>query len=417
MTEFHRMDLQQSNPKTYFLVFVVPIAVLFIHALLQYSDGIWISDPTSMNIGRQILQNKQQQQQQQQQQQKAHSNYNKDEQERTIVVYTGPTSLDRSTGKNELYLRNFDYFLAHKGVDCSSQHHRHHHHHDTIITLSEETYHHYTTQNQQFQHLMNECGPKALRVVQRQDTCYDLGSIHLVLNDADNFDLTPYDYFVYLNCGVVGPLWWSSDLPWTTFFTSLLNDRVKMSGLSANCRHRDGFSAHLQSMAFALDPRGLEIVRNSGAIYDCMKGNDAMTMTDKMDLIGRYELGMSRAIFEQGYSISSWLWSLGRNSNSVSHGTGQRQVHEPVVMHDPNHKCRDVWYVDPFLRISSNYPRRSPSWNMTFFKTSRFIPPDILEEVGYELTNKPMKDLVGDYSKAVASRFWAFQMVQSVFVE
>mmetsp|Transcript_13115 Transcript_13115/g.31060 ORF Transcript_13115/g.31060 Transcript_13115/m.31060 type:complete len:104 (+) Transcript_13115:198-509(+) len=74
---------------------------------------------------------------------------------------------------------------------------------------------------------MEECGSDALRVVKRQDTCYDLGSIHLVLNGGV-LDLTKYDYFVYLNCGVVGPFWWDNAVSWTTFFTSLLNDQVKM---------------------------------------------------------------------------------------------------------------------------------------------------------------------------------------------
>eukprot|EP00545_Synedropsis_sp_CCMP1620_P001675 CAMPEP_0119024156 /NCGR_PEP_ID=MMETSP1176-20130426/31345_1 /TAXON_ID=265551 /ORGANISM="Synedropsis recta cf, Strain CCMP1620" /LENGTH=106 /DNA_ID=CAMNT_0006979373 /DNA_START=27 /DNA_END=343 /DNA_ORIENTATION=- len=34
-----------------------------------------------------------------------------------LVAYSGPTSLERSKGKNELYLRNLDFFLKH-GVDC-----------------------------------------------------------------------------------------------------------------------------------------------------------------------------------------------------------------------------------------------------------------------------------------------------------
>mmetsp|Transcript_13117 Transcript_13117/g.31063 ORF Transcript_13117/g.31063 Transcript_13117/m.31063 type:complete len:189 (+) Transcript_13117:196-762(+) len=164
---------------------------------------------------------------------------------------------------------------------------------------------------------MEECGPDALRVVKRQDTCYDLGSIHLVLNGGV-LDLTKYDYFVYLNCGVVGPFWWDNAVSWTTFFTSLLNDQVKMSGLSAHCINRNGYQAHIQSMAFALDRKGLEIVRDSRAIYDCGMDNQAMTLADKTDLIGRYELGMSRAIFDEGYSISSWLWTLGRHNNNSS---------------------------------------------------------------------------------------------------
>jgi hypothetical protein len=316
---------------------------------------------------------------------------------RTVVVYTGPTQLDRHIGKNELYLRNFEYFLSHRGVDCD--------HHDTIVTLSDETYDFYMQNNTLLQTLTKTCGT-ALRIVRRQDTCYDMGSIHLVLN---TFDIHQYDYFVYLNCGVVGPLWWdvssTATLSWTQFFTSLLTDQVKMAGLSTNCRNRDGFQAHIQSMAFALDKVGLEIIQESGAIYDCGQDNTGMTLNDKFDLIGRYELGMSRAIFSKGYSISSWLWSFG----SIHH--------EPVVIHKPNEFCRDVWNIDPFLKITGGYPLKSPSWNLTFFKTSRFIPPDILNEVGYKLETDAMKDLVVEYHQGLAKRFFAFQLHHSAFVE
>jgi hypothetical protein len=158
-------------------------------------------------------------------------------------------------------------------------------------------------------------------------------------------------------------------------------------------------------MAFALDKAGLEIIQESGAIYDCAQDNTVMTLEDKYDLIGRYELGMSRAIFSKGYSISSWLWSFGSTH------------HEPVVIHKPNQFCRDVWNVDPFLKITGGYPLKSPSWNLTFFKTSRFIPPDILNEVGYKLETDAMKDLVVEYHQGLAKRFFAFQLHHSAFLE
>ena len=427
MAEFHQLDVRVNARANIWIICGVFFVLLFFHALLEYSD-VWVTSHEAFSIGLQIqkqlalqantntqravTQVDEQQQQKNQQQQKQQQ---KQKQKQTVVVYTGPTSLDRSTGKNELYLRNFDYFLAHKGVDCSM--------HDTIITLSEETYNYYMKDdgNSRLIQLMQECNNDSLKVLKRQDVCYDLGSIHLVLN---TFDLTKYDYFVYLNCGVVGPLWW--DVPsvsWTTFFTSLLTDQIKMSGLSTNCQYSGDYQAHIQSMAFALDRTGLEIVRASDAIYDCGMENAVMREEDKLDLIGRYELGMTRAIFAQGYSISSWLWSRGRDgtrgrgktNNNSNPGGGK--VHEPVVIHSSYHQCYTVWQVDQFLIVSSNYPRHHPSWNLTFFKTSRFIPPDVLDEVGYELTNQPMQDLVTDYSKGLTSRFWAFQMMQSVFVE
>ena len=123
-----------------------------------------------------------------------------DNNKRTVVVYTGPTSLKRTVGKNELYLANFEYFLRHKGIDCD--------YHDTILTLSDETYNYYLgKENTILGKLQETCGT-ALKVIRRDDTCYDLGSVHLVFN---TIDLSKYDYFVYLNCGVVGPLWWNEN--------------------------------------------------------------------------------------------------------------------------------------------------------------------------------------------------------------
>ena len=53
-----------------------------------------------------------------------------------IVVYSGPTSLDRSLGKNDLYLKNFDYFLQ-NGIDCEHQ--------DTVLVLTKEVATHYAS--------------------------------------------------------------------------------------------------------------------------------------------------------------------------------------------------------------------------------------------------------------------------------
>jgi hypothetical protein len=319
---------------------------------------------------------------------------------KTVVVYTGPTSLARSIGKNELYLDNFEYFLSHGGIDCDK--------HDTIVTLSDETYSFYMDNNKLLKQFAASCG-SALTVLRRKDTCYDLGSVHLVTNTVD---LTKYKYFVYLNCGVVGPLWWGNDvsfssLPWTYFFTSLLNDQVKMSGLSINCKSRSTYSTHIQSMAFALDQQGLETVLKSGAIYDCKQSNTNMDLIAQQNLIERYELGMSRAILDSGYNIASWLSTLGAHNRN-----------RPLVIdNSDDHHCRDVWYADQFLRISGGYPSASDSMNLTFFKTSRFITPDILDEVGYKMESKEMKELELNYRRGLNERFLTHHRLRSTFVE
>eukprot|EP00980_Cylindrotheca_fusiformis_P012060 scaffold2887_cov127-Cylindrotheca_fusiformis.AAC.2 len=293
----------------------------------------------------------------------------------TVVVYTGPTQLNRTKGKNELYLRNFEYFLWHNGVDCENHH--------TIITLGDATYNYYMQEDTVLQRLATTCG-NALRVIRREDTCYDMGSMYLVLN---TFDLSQYENFVYLNCGVTGPRFWdSATISWTRFFTSLLNDQIKMAGLSVNCQfmgRRD--KTHVQSMAFALDKIGLDIIQTSGAVYDCHKNNTAMIKKDKVELVDRYEIGMSRAILQSNYSITAWF----------SSGNALRP--EPVIYSSNIGRCQDVWNVRHLRVHSLGCPPESPSCNLTFFKTSRFIPPDISKEVGFQMLNNQMKRLLTWY--------------------
>eukprot|EP00980_Cylindrotheca_fusiformis_P020771 scaffold7755_cov104-Cylindrotheca_fusiformis.AAC.16 len=313
----------------------------------------------------------------------------------TVVVYTGPTQLNRTEGKNELYLRNFEYFLSHNGVDCKSHH--------TIVTLSDATYNYYMQEDSVLQRLAATCG-NALRVIRREDTCYDMGSMYVVLN---TFDLSQYDYFVYLNCGVTGPLFWNSaTISWTRFFTSLLNDQIKMAGLSVNCRQTRSDMTHIQSMAFALDKIGLGIIQTSGAVYDCHKGNTAMTEKDKLDLIGRYEIGMSQAILQSNYSITAWFWTSGKFFHP-----------EPAIFSSTRGDCRDIWSAEGLLKRSWGCPPKSPSCNLTFFKTSRVIPPDISKEVGYRVENAEMEELMTTYDRAFTSRFLALHPLHSAVLE
>eukprot|EP00980_Cylindrotheca_fusiformis_P013161 scaffold3337_cov95-Cylindrotheca_fusiformis.AAC.4 len=313
----------------------------------------------------------------------------------TVVVYTGPTQLNRTEGKNELYLRNFEYFLSHNGVDCESHH--------TIVTLSDATYNYYMQEDSVLQRLATTCG-NALRVIRRENTCYDMGSMYVVLN---TFDLSQYDYFVYLNCGVTGPLFWNSaTISWTRFFTSLLNDQIKMAGLSINCqfmgRHN---TTHVQSMAFALDKIGLGIIQSSGAVYNCHQNGTAMTKEDRLGLIDRYEIGMSRAILQSNYSIAAWF------SSSVFFSyPGYFFYPEPVIYSSTLGDCLDIWNIEDFLRHSLGCPLNSPSCNLTFFKTSRFIPPDISKEVGFQMENAEMEELMTMYDKKIADKVLALAL-------
>eukprot|EP00980_Cylindrotheca_fusiformis_P015650 scaffold4502_cov121-Cylindrotheca_fusiformis.AAC.2 len=162
-----------------------------------------------------------------------------------------------------------------------------------------------------------------------------------------------------------------------------------MAGLSINCGLIELNSktqlynkTHVQSMAFALDKIGLGIIQTSGVVYDCHKNSTAMIMKDRVDLVDRYEIGMSRAILQSNYSITAWFSS------------GNDFHPKPVIYSSTMGDCHDIWNVRHLRIHSLGCPSKSPSCNLTFFKTSRLIPPDISKEVGFQMENAELEELM-----------------------
>jgi len=273
-----------------------------------------------------------------------------------LVVYSGPTTLF-PTGtaglgsRSKMYLTNFNYFMAH-GVDCNV--------HDTVFVLSRPVQEAYKSE---IEGMRAECDSTSneIRVLAREDKCYDMESVRLVFAKVN---LTRYDYFVYLNCGMLGPKWPSSvtNFSWTSHFTSLISSSVRMSGLSINC----DIHPHVQSFLFVLDQVGLEIVKKSSAVYDCGTQNSEMNDTIVKDIVNRYEVGMSKAILDAGYGIASILSTEGLKTLTVT----------PADLAKGSCKAIDPWFPHTFPRIEGIYPK----WqDVVFWKVSRFIPPEILE--------------------------------------
>jgi hypothetical protein len=288
-----------------------------------------------------------------------------------VVIYTGPTSLNASDGKHWLYLRNFDYFLKH-GIECDSPSQ------DTILVLTRSVAKHYSVRIQKIQKRCearrrtrlgdgrpNVLQGTSLRVVEREDKCYDMEGLYVVFEEVD---LSAYDFMVYLNCGIVGPKRRRTGLdhhdPWTQRYTSLLSDSVKMSGLSINC----DIYPHIQSMLFAVDQVGLALIQLSGAVYDCGKSNTNMTSKIRQEIIENYEVGMSRAILREGYSIHA------------THGLyGPTEIRPHEADKHPSW-CHDWWNPHSLPTTFTS------KWeDFMFFKSSRmFLLPGMEEELHYE---------------------------------
>lgn len=340
----------------------------------------------------------------------------KDTNKKTVVVYSGPTSLNKAEGKNFLYLRNMEYFLEH-GVTCYSDGVDV----DYIIVLTQEVADYYLSPDgpitKKRQHCKNAIAwladqkthkmpiyESSIKVVTREYRCYDMESIRVVL---EQFDLqSEYDFLVFVNCGMVGPKIGSlSPIPtnvhWTLLFTSLLTDSIRMSGLSMNpfCRPESRCALHIQSFVYAMETDTLQLMLSSGNIYDCED--------DMNHVIGRYEIGMSQTLLSQGYSIAV------PHMNFFELGTkqvmDQGSINETMkLFFQQSPYAGDIWNEGELRKLtetmnneylqrlvgqgsrnsSSEYHRMDilPWEFYVFFKASRrYIPFDIQKEVQYEL--------------------------------
>jgi hypothetical protein len=234
-----------------------------------------------------------------------------------LVVYAGP-STPKSHRFTELYIKNFEFFLN-NGVDCSVRQ-------DTVIVVGRE---YYVTYLPWIRRLNRECrrrnvvammGKRKRRrknywkdeenirkdrvtLVSRRAVCYDMEAAYLTLYGGvpGLMDPSNYDYFFHINCGVTGPAPASvvRPSPWTSHFIKYLDDRVKMTGLSMNCKLVDGI--HMQSMMYAVDRIGLNLILKSGAIFDCLERPHEEA--DVNYFVDNYERVLSRTILDAGYAL------------------------------------------------------------------------------------------------------------------
>ena len=236
---------------------------------------------------------------------------------RILVVFSGPTSStsaddDKKANILSLYKRNLDYFLLH-GIDCDYDNYDVTT--DTVIVVGHEYYNTYLPRIRLLNDRCREATSKsgrgagkrrgdAVLLVARRNVCYDMESARLALYGGVSGmpPISTYDYFFFVNCGVTGPapppppssgVGGRTADRWTSHFIRLLDDTVKMTGLTLNCE--DG-QVHIMSMMYAVDRIGLDVIMKSGAVYDCLLNNDT-------DFIGSYEKKMGDAILDAGYGL------------------------------------------------------------------------------------------------------------------
>lgn len=313
--------------------------------------------------------------------------------QKTLVIYSGPTSMNRLDGKNGMYIDNMNYFLEH-GISCLDDDPEsrgdHLNNAEPVIVkyafvLTQEVADYYNSPNGPLTKKIQECksidkkvpgdGENSfIRVVTRLDRCYDMESIRIVVTNMNVQAL--YDNLLFINCGLVGPKFGPGSpklIPsssktnskltmvpyshWSQLYTSRLTDSVRLVGHSINT-HFHTFFPHVQSFLYALRTDTVPILISSGAIYDCGLTQEELggNPTKRFELINRYEVGMSTQLLKQGYNIATAFVNR--------YGFGKSLVYDKTSTWgtELDDTVSDIWYEDGIRNLTATMSKQTKFW-------------------------------------------------------
>ena len=186
-----------------------------------------------------------------------------------------------------------------------------------------------------------------VKVVKRNNTGFDFGAWAHVLRDVQS---DQFDYFFFLNSSVTGPFLpqYQDSSTWPDGFISLLNDRVKLAGITINVYEGDPI---VQSMFLATDRPGLKLLMGAGIFAN----NDLDA--SKHEVIFRREIPCSKVILSAGFGVD--CLAAGHHKRST---TALRK-----------NKSGDIVYPGAYLGHTLE------PLDTCFFKTNRGCSPAALE--------------------------------------
>lgn len=132
-----------------------------------------------------------------------------------------------------------------------------------------------------------------VKVLKRDNTGFDFGAWAHAFRHVQR---DQFDYFILLNSSVTGPFLpsYQDASRWPERFTAMLNDRVKLAGITINVFHGDPI---VQSMVLATDKIGIELLFNNGMFTD----NDKDDTKDAV-IYGR-EIPSSLIVMRAGFAL------------------------------------------------------------------------------------------------------------------
>lgn len=141
------------------------------------------------------------------------------------------------------------------------------------------------------------------RVIYKDNTGYDFGGHNVALKKLGT-DIKSFDYFFFMNCGVIGPILKNKSENWYNRFTDKFNERVKLVGTTIVCIPKKNHPIWVvgpcvEGFCFCLDRQGLDLVLKDGTIF--------YNHANKTDAIHKGEYSLSRCITRAGYTIDCML--------------------------------------------------------------------------------------------------------------
>lgn len=222
----------------------------------------------------------------------------------TIIIYTGPISTEPS-----LYDRNFNFSLKH-GLPCSYHSYPHESNVHVYFVLTSATKAKYESI---IDAANNAKEPSLCRgnlhIIVRENRCDDEEPTTITILSEERIYVGPSDKVFLMSSVLLGPLLpmprVAVDLKepyWASTFTNLINDGVKLAGLTS-CEDATSGRPFVQSVLLTTDRVGLGAMLYEEGDYsffsnDC--GED-----HREEVISDYELKLSEAIMLSGYTISA----------------------------------------------------------------------------------------------------------------
>jgi hypothetical protein len=145
-----------------------------------------------------------------------------------------------------------------------------------------------------------------LIIIRRENKGYDFGGHNAALENIEDRGIK-YDYYFFMNSGVIGPIlpYYLVDSPhfhWSTIFIQKINDVVKLVGTTIACllpEDAGGYGPKVEGFFFMLDQIGLDLLKGEKTIF--------CDHPSKFSAIVRGEYELSKCILKNGYSIDCML--------------------------------------------------------------------------------------------------------------